>query len=389
MDPAPSRRPRRRPSRRIVVTGAVTLVAAATLLVSQTLGDEGSPRVAETGVDEGDCRNAPCRTLGYAFRVAEAGDVVRIEGGSYGPQTIPPVQRSGRPVTLRPAGSAPVRISQLAVRGDRVTLGDLRIDRLEVDPKRDGDLAEQVTLREVSAHRMYAGAVSDFEVHGGSWGPQDDFPIIQLGSGKDVLLDGLDIHDARATNDTVHLECIWAASVDGLTLRNSHMRGCAYFGLYLTRLGGPDARDVTLENNVFEATNTYGGGDAPYVINVSNFIRRLDGLKLRNNTIAGAVALQPAEITNGSVVGNAGTEAVCHPGLRASHNVWAAGSCGPTDKVSPLLMSSFADPDAHRWQPQPGSTVIGAADPDDHPRTDLRGRRRGDQPDAGAYQSQD
>ena len=71
--------------------------------------------------------------------------------------------------------------------------------------------------------------------------------------------------------------------------------------------------------------------------------------------------------------------------MTTSHNVWATGSCGPTDRTSPGLMETFTD----EWRPQPGSPVIDAADPEDHPRTDLRGRVRGDLPDAGAYESAD
>jgi hypothetical protein len=342
----------------VLAAATLATLAAGSLLAAQVLGDSGAPRVTLSGADEGDCRNVPCRTLAYAFRQAQPGDVVRVEGGAYGPQEIPALPREGRAVTFRPAGRAPVRISRLAIRGDRVTVTGFEVEQLEVDPKRSGDLADRVTLRDVSGGRMYAGAVRDFEVVGGSWGPQEDLPIIQLGSGQRVVLDGLDIHDATATGPEVHVECIWAASVDELTLRNSRVRGCAYFGLFVTRLKGPDPRDVTLENNVFEATRTYTGTPAPYAINIANWVRRLNRLTLRDNTIAGAVALQPRDIGGGRIVGNIGTEAVCHPNLRSSQNVWATGSCGPADRTSPGLTSTFADPAARVWKLPAGTTAL-------------------------------
>ena len=74
-----------------------------------------------------------------------------------------------------------------------------------------------------------------------------------------LVFDGVVFHDALATNDVVHMECMWAAGVRDFVVRNSIFRNCTYFDIFFTTFQGPDPRDVLLENNVFEETRLWDG----------------------------------------------------------------------------------------------------------------------------------
>jgi hypothetical protein len=52
-------------------------------LVGACAGHAPLRRVSTTGRDAGDCRGAPCRTIGYAVRQARPGDTVAVDSGTY------------------------------------------------------------------------------------------------------------------------------------------------------------------------------------------------------------------------------------------------------------------------------------------------------------------
>ena len=118
---------------------------------------------------------------------------------------------------------------------------------------------------------MWIQTARNLLVKGGSYGGNQNGPTVQTGgtpASTNLTFDGVEFHDAVATNDTVHMECIWAGGVQGFTVRNSIFRNCAYFDIFFTTLNGPDPKDVLLENNVFEVTKQWNGQNAPYAVNV-------------------------------------------------------------------------------------------------------------------------
>ena len=71
--------------------------------------------VSGSGSDAGVCSEvAPCRSLGRAYAVAKAGEVVRVAAGSYGDSSLGLVagKGSGAPVVFEPAGGV-VRFTKL------------------------------------------------------------------------------------------------------------------------------------------------------------------------------------------------------------------------------------------------------------------------------------
>ena len=186
--------------------------------------------------------------------------------------------------------------------------------------------------------------------------------------------------------DAVHMECIWAGGVQGFTVRNSIFRNCAYFDIFFTTLNGPDPKDVLLENNVFEVTKQWNGQNAPYAINVANWLTKAENFTFRNNVFGGDVAIQPTTIVNMKLVGNVGAVASCKSGVSYSYNVFTNAKCSTTDKQVGMALTQFVNPAGHDWRPTFGAAAIDAGNPNDYPPTDRAGLLRNGPPDAGAHE---
>ena len=347
--------------------------------------------VATSGTDSGACLASACRSFGYAYRQAGAGDVVEVAGGSYGGQSIPVVSgRSGPPVEFRPQAGASVSLGGLDVGGSYVTVRDIRTGSVAIDAG-DGGVTPVVGVSIINGagKTMWIQTARDLLVKGGSFGGNTDGPTVQTGgtpASSNLVFDGVDFHDAVATNSTVHMECFWAGGIQGLTVRNSIFRNCAYFDIFFTTLNGPDPKDVVLENNVFEKTKQWSGQDAPYAINVANWLSKAENFTFRNNTFAGDVAIQPTTIVNMKLTGNVGAVASCKSGVSYSYNVWTAAKCSTTDKLAGTVFSQFVNPGAHDWRLTFGSIAVDAGNPNDYPPTDRAGLLRNGPPDAGAHE---
>ena len=227
----------------------------------------------------------------------------------------------------------------------------------------------------------------DLLVKGGGYGGKNDkWPVI---IGADPLsyritFDGVDFHDAIATREDTHEECLLAVSPQGLTIRNSIFRNCSYFGtLIATCCGGTrDPRDVLIENTIFEQTYQWNREPAPYSMMVSGI--QADNFVFRNNTFQTEPAFNDTTLTNSRMVGNLGPLGSCQDTMTYAHNVWTSLTCSPTDTQAAEALSQFADPRRHDWDLKPGAVAIGKGDPTDHPATDAGGHPRSGAPDAGA-----
>ncbi len=363
---------------------AVSLVSLGLAAPSAAWG--ASRYVSSSGADSGSCASpgAPCRSFGYAYRQASAGDVVELAAGSYGAQSIPSVAgRSAPAVELRASGGT-VTVADLDINGDHVLVRGVRSSN-EVSVTN----ARSVAVIDTHAFRVWMQNAHDVLFRGGSYGGNTNTPTVQIAgdpASSALTFDGVDFHDAVATNSTVHMECIWVAGVDGFTVRNSIFRNCAYFDIFFTRLNGPDPKNVLLENNVFEVTKQWNGQNAPYAVNVANWLSQAQNFHFRNNSFGGDIAIQPTTIANMRLSGNIGAVASCKSGVVYSHNVFTNAKCSASDKQVAAAMSQFADPAAHDWRLRPGAAAIDSADPADSPPTDRDGLGRNGPPDAGAHE---
>ncbi len=370
----------------------MALVVVAIGLLFPPAGWAASRFVSVSGSDSGACGSASgaCRTLGFAYRQAAPGDVVELGSGSYGAQTIAAVTgRAGAPVEFRPAPGARVSFSSLDIRASYVTVRDFTTGSLTVD---DGGAAVTgVRVVRPTAKTLWINNAHDTQFLGGSFGGNFDDSTVKISgatASTGLVFDGVVFHDALATNDVVHMECIWAAGVRDFVVRNSIFRNCTYFDIFFTTFQGPDPRDVLLENNVFEETKLWDGKEGYYSVMAANWLSRVDNFTFRNNDFGSAVIFQPPVVSNVRMQNNLGEQEPwsCHPGVTYSHNVWRTGKCGSTDEVASGLEGQFIDLAGHDWHLKAGAVAIDKADPATSPLTDRDGLTRNGPPDAGAHE---
>ena len=323
-----------------------------------------------------------------AFRAAAPGDVIELQAGSYAEQTVPVVNGRGGPaVEIRPAAGASVSFAGLDIAGSYVTVRGIRTGSVVIDA--GSTVVQSATVVGGEGRKLFINNARNVTIRGGSYGGVTNAPPVQIGSSpssQHITFDGVDFHDAVATDPDAHLECVWAGDVQYLTVRNSIFRNCAYFGLFITHLYGTQPSNVLIENNVFERTFQSNGQKAPYALMVANWLSKMENFTFRNNTFETEVALQPETAQNVRMVGNIGVAASCHDGVQYSHNVWTSRQCGATDRRAAGALSQFVNRATHDWRLIAGAAAIDAGDPADAPATDREGLGRAGRPDAGAHE---
>jgi hypothetical protein len=204
--------------------------------------------VTPGGNDSGSCtQGAPCRSLARAYAVASSGDVIGVGAGTYPSQTVPGGSKS---VTFK--GDAGAKLRQLDNGASNVTY-----DGIEVD----GAFAKQLTFHNSGDNSTFKnGRIGNVTDEKGA-----------LVSGSNFTFDNVEFHDVRIATDGVHLECLYAIVVPGLTVKNSEFRNCAVFDIFFTygfwwsplpqAYGG-----VTLHNNFFGRTYNLGGSVGYYTV---------------------------------------------------------------------------------------------------------------------------
>jgi hypothetical protein len=335
--------------------------------------------VAPVGSDSGDCTVVPCRSMGYAYNRAAAGDTILVAPGQYGEQTVPDGTKA---VTLQAAPGA--TFSAL-----RNHAANVVYDGFDVDVGRAKDLgfhnsgADNVTFRN--------GRIGNITDEKGA-----------LITGRNFTFDNVIFHDVYVSDDEVHNECVYALDVTGMTVRNSHFYNCATMDLFFTygtwwNPKPPDYTDVTIENNIFEHSTRPNPAEwhyySLYVGLTGDGGGPLTNWVVRYNTfeIPAQVDGDRPSVSGSRWVGNLGSWN-CVSGVTYSYNV--GKRCGGTDKqVNPASSSrtsvapfGWTNPLGHDYTLKAGSPAIDAGDPADTPGTDRRGWARDGRPDAGAYE---
>jgi endonuclease YncB( thermonuclease family) len=371
---------------------AVTTAAAAAVFAVPA--QAGTLYVAPNGGGGACSSGSPCGSLDAGYRAAHAGDVVVVRGGSYGRQEIPALGRSGPAIDLRAAPGASVVVSGIDVRADHVILRGMRsTSYLDVDSGNTSDPVEDVRFVNMDTKSHWINNARNFVWSGGSIGPSFNEKASMIGgqpASRNLTYDGILWHDATRDDQGIHMECFYAASVQGLTIRNSRFTNCAVYDLFITRIvPDPNPSSIVLENNVFEESKDIGPSSSGYYVFGIHGDVRLDKLVLRNNVLEQPFQADPPSVQGGRFVGNivasAWNGADCWPALSYSHNVFTKGRCVSSDTVAPKAFSQFENPSRGNYRLRAGAAAIDAGDPHDAPATDAFGDVRpfGRAPDAG------
>ncbi len=317
------------------------------------------------------------KALAKAYEKSDAGDVIRLSGGAHPAQVIP---AGTKPVTLRAAASA--KVPEIDNYADNVTF-----DGVDVD----GGGAMNATFENHDA--------SNVTFKNGRIGNVTDEKGAVI-TGRNFTFDNVVFHDVRATNSSIHNECIFALDVTGMTVRNSLFHNCATMDLFFTYGSWwsplpPAYGKITLENNVFGHSTKPEPGSwhyySLYVANTANGGGTIDGWTVRNNTFEIPANLEHSGSGGTRWVGNLGSWN-CAAGITFRHNV--GQRCSGSDKaVSPAASTQtstapfgWINPGGLNFRLKAGSPAIDAADPNDHPALDRDGLARAGRPDAGAHE---
>jgi hypothetical protein len=368
------------------------------IMAASLAGMAAAPSVAESatrylspsGADSGTCSSivSACRSFDYAYRQSAPGDIVQVAAGSYGGQSIPIVSGRSLPaVEFRPAPGARPVLNGLNIDGSFVTVRGMRTGNVNIDA--GSTIVQHATVVDGEGVSIWMNNVRNVTMRGGSFGGIANKQPVMVGAAPEshnVTFDGVEFHDATATRSDVHTECLMANNVQGLTIKNSLFRNCAYFGVLISSCCGGQLppRDVLIESNVFERTYQWNTQGAPCSMMIGGV--RIENLTFRNNTFQTGLCFSNTIHANTRMVGNLGAVGGCASGVTYAHNVWTSRTCSPTDRQASGLMNDFVNPDGHDWHLKAGAAAIDKASPTEYPPTDRDGKGRRGAPDAGAHE---
>src|SRR4051794_19860079 len=195
---------------------AVTTAAAAAVFAVPA--QAATRYVAPQGSGSARSAGSPCGSFGAGYRAARPGDVVEIRNGGYGKQTIPSLGRSAPAIELRAAPGASPVASGIDVDADYVTVRGLRSSSYLDIEGTTSDPVDHVTFINMHTHTHLLLGARDFLWKGGSIGPSFNDKASMIGgtpTSYHATYDGVLWHDATRNSEDVHMECLFAAGVQG------------------------------------------------------------------------------------------------------------------------------------------------------------------------------
>jgi hypothetical protein len=335
---------------------ALLTLALAAVLCMPAMASAATRYMSATGTDSGSCStsSSPCRTIGYAYNQAAAGDVVQVAAGSYGAQTVTGTKASpGVVFDLSPS-------AYFTDVGVNATWVEFRNGRIDDYGWWSGAIPSNVTMRNITAKTVSMNGGTNISILGGSIGgytaPAGD-PTVVFAYGwraslTNLVFDGVDFHDISHANAGDHFEAIrMDGDVNTATIRNSTFRNITANSslIFVSDInGGADPRNLTFENNFFSAASSAPGGGAYFAINMNAVVSTCQNYTFSYNSFAGtAASLECPTKSNVSWIGNVAPKAPGCQGNTFRNNVWqsdtSATVCDPTDKwVNGAAYSSSA-----------------------------------------------
>ena len=334
--------------------------------------------------------------MDHAYRVASAGQIVQIAGGSYGKQRVAADTSKVGPqrVIFRPANGSRPTFDDLDIFASHLELQGITTSVWHTEPG-----AADVVFRNVTTRLFFITSSRDISVIGGSVGPSENqaseirncTDCTTISSG--IHINGVFFHDYVKTDPNVHMECLHAYPVQNMEVVNSRFTNCAIMDLFLANYGNAgDLSNIVVENNYFDSPGSRGGALSAgyYAVMFEYGSHSLSNVHLAYNSMLAAPIIDgtSGRVSNVSFVANVGAFSpwLCLKGVTYVRNVWTQAACSPTDTRAP---SSFVKPETLDLRLLPGAAAVGHGDQNDFPRGDISGSLRSPvAPDAGASQQE-
>lgn len=356
---------------------------------------------------------AACASFSTAAAASTAGDTVLVKPGTYGSQSITTSRVST--VTIAPEIDATVEIGGLSFSGaQNFDVGGTGMDA-------PGATIAAISSTNVTARNIHIDArtgtggtavfierSSGVLLYGLTLGPLTRDDAIQIwpytsGSGfnTNITIDHAYVHDLDSDPSIDHGDCVQAASVDGLVIKNSQFINCYAQGLFINPFtGDAPVKNITIENNFVSTATPSGRPSVGGALNIGD-LNTLNGgagtLLIRNNTIAGDPTIgvsETAATSSASVIGN------IFPAILAfscqtyvgrvdtfAYNVTGnacSGATNNTTSTSSTINAGFVSSGTSDFHLLTGSVARGKGSPTSHPTDDIDGGIRASTPDAGA-----
>lgn len=433
-----------RPLGQVLVAAAIALGAGG-IYVTQVGGGAAPSGTANLWVDTngGTCTfqstpaaysdAAACATLTAGYAAANTGSssasTVAVKTGSYSSQSTPNSTRTGGVITFVEDGGD-VTLNSLAANGDKAKFVGFTIaNGVDLQGEVSGTMNSTTRIKDITFDGVSAqgangaGAVfitnaeditfENGEICCGSALISDSAEAVRTNFGTSttasarLTFDNNDIHDWDRDVEGTHSECMLMLSVQTLTITNNRFYRCTVMAISLARLasepGALDPSNTLIANNTFAPSDllTPGDEDAFNTMTFDHVGVRYANLAIRNNSIAQPILFETADVPDSTGFDQTVVEsniirnqASCglttvEPTFRG--NLMDAGTCGGTDTdVADVRTGWVTAGTGGVWDfhLKSGAAAIGAASSTSgqFTATDIGGRARDGDPDAGAYE---
>jgi hypothetical protein len=394
-----------------LVVGVAACSVAGASLGHRHASAPGDLAVSPTGSDAAPCTlSEPCASFDRAYQLAQPGQHVEILAGTYPAQTLHRDSSKAdakRRVVFAPATGQTASVSgPLQILGSHVEFDGITTAAWSVtNPPNGATAANQpvdVVMRDVTTSTFGIFGASNVQVLGGSVGPAVNTPSNIAGcfnctyAPSNILVSGVSFHDYTRTSPSVHMECLHVWPATELRIVRNRFRNCAIMDVFLSNYGkGGDLKDVTVENNVFDAPGSIAGGLSKgfYSLVIGPFGRTASNISIDYNSFLAGPNFSPnAHYSDVRVSSNVGpfSQYSCKyggPGITYSNNVWGGAKCSASDIKSP---PDFVNPAGFDLTLKPGAPALAHGSRKGHPSIDIDGKVRPKviAPDAGAFQSE-
>lgn len=275
--------------------------------------------VSLTGNDStcgrGDATN-PCASFQGAYNMADPGDNVQIESGSYPSETLSGTKANDAGcnghdlgvttgcITFEQAPGASVTVAGLTDDADYTRIDGITVSTgVVVDqpncasptgPWPQGSPTD-VILKNLTAGDFTLDGGNNIVVWGGSYGPHTNGSSVVAtcgtlsagNEGTNILIHGVTLHDYHYVTAGVHMECLHNLGDPNLTVEDSHFINCGIFDILLSNENTTTNKvnGNLIQNNTLDVAR--GMNDATTGGSADLGLSPADGITVRANSFLG------------------------------------------------------------------------------------------------------